>query len=945
MSICFSSIYLKFKESLLWSALITFAILFSANSWGQAPNSFIFESKSEPKRVGDIKPAYLTYSERPLPEVSIETVLKRYIHLFENSSSPDVKIDALNRINNLRAKYGLSSKKLKIDKVKQSQAVLESYDRIVDSGVFYQRMDELLYQTAKATSFTGNKEDSIKRLKLLVGLYPQSQLYDESQFRIAESYFELGQFAKAAAEYKKLLSFSHSDDFHQRAKFKLSWALFRMSNYFESGKIALKSLDYYPGLKNSVDLEGTPELYHELIIDTFRLLSIMFSKQDDVASIEALQDVTKQSDYTFHLYDSLFRFYLGRERFDDAASVTIAYTENYPEDFYAYRMAVNTINSYKAGEFDIKEWNAKESFISKFGIKSKYWAPLSLDEHKEVKPHLLSYLGELAHLYFIRMQNSKKSEETHKHAVRASDYYLELAQTEPSGDLNGEYVYLAAQANAEANQFKEAIALYERSAYLEKPHKYSDQSGYAAVLTYNQLRLQQNGLSDQQVIARRQHIEKYASAFNDNSQTPALLSVLANELMEAEEYAYAVDVSDRVISHSKASEKQKYLSSLVNAHGHFALENYFEAEKAYQAALLFKKADDRVHLRERLAASIYRQAELAQDPVESARLFLKVVDSVPESSISSKALYDASVKQLMLEDWPGAIATLSHFQSGYPEHELYEDSIEKLIYAYSKNGELISAAEALVKLAEISTNHERARDALFQAAEYYQESEFAYEANTLYEKFTMAYPDSFDLSLESYHRVISFYDSESLNKSAKTWREKLVKYEGDNKAQRSERSSYLAANASFQLADESFQTFIGAKLSLPLDKALKNKRKLMNQSVQQYEAIAKYGVSEFMSAATFKIGEIYRQLAYDLMASERPNSLDELQLEQYDILLEEQAYPFEEKALEIYSINTEKVPDGYYDNWIARTYDVLAKMNPTEYARDLKSLSNAENIY
>jgi len=81
------------------------------------------------------------------------------------------------------------------------------------------------------------------------------------------------------------------------------------------------------------------------------------------------------------------------------------------------------------------------------------------------------------------------------------------------------------------------------------------------------------------------------------------------------------------------------------------------------------------------------------------------------------------------------------------------------------------------------------------------------------------------------------------------------------------------------------------------------------------------------------------------MRSERPTTLTELQLEQYDILLEEQAYPFEEQALDIYKINLAKVPEGQYDKWIALSFQVLEEMNPTEYKREFKELIYADDIY
>jgi hypothetical protein len=69
------------------------------------------------------------------------------------------------------------------------------------------------------------------------------------------------------------------------------------------------------------------------------------------------------------------------------------------------------------------------------------------------------------------------------------------------------------------------------------------------------------------------------------------------------------------------------------------------------------------------------------------------------------------------------------------------------------------------------------------------------------------------------------------------------------------------------------------------------------------------------------------------MASERPRNLDDEAREQYDVLLEEQAFPFEEKAIELHETNARRTGDGVYDEWVQRSFDVLAKLMPARYAK------------
>ena len=99
--------------------------------------------------------------------------------------------------------------------------------------------------------------------------------------------------------------------------------------------------------------------------------------------------------------------------------------------------------------------------------------------------------------------------------------------------------------------------------------------------------------------------------------------------------------------------------------------------------------------------------------------------------------------------------------------------------------------------------------------------------------------------------------------------------------------------------------FNAIKLVAPLDKSLKSKRTQMEKVLTAYGKALDYGVAEVTTAATYGMGELYRQLGADLMASERPKGLDAEAKEQYDVLLEEQAFPFEEKSIELHETNAQ----------------------------------------
>ncbi len=81
------------------------------------------------------------------------------------------------------------------------------------------------------------------------------------------------------------------------------------------------------------------------------------------------------------------------------------------------------------------------------------------------------------------------------------------------------------------------------------------------------------------------------------------------------------------------------------------------------------------------------------------------------------------------------------------------------------------------------------------------------------------------------------------------------------------------------------------------------------------------------------MAELYHTLARDLMASERPKKLSAEEREQYDALLEEQAYPLEEQAIKLHELNTARTVDGVYDDSVQKSFKVLADMKPGRYGK------------
>ena len=151
---------------------------------------------------------------------------------------------------------------------------------------------------------------------------------------------------------------------------------------------------------------------------------------------------------------------------------------------------------------------------------------------------------------------------------------------------------------------------------------------------------------------------------------------------------------------------------------------------------------------------------------------------------------------------------------------------------------------------------------------------------------------------------------------------------------RTDRTKYLGATAALALAEPVAEAYRRIALVEPLKKNLALKKAKMEETLKAYAVAADYGVADVTTASTFRIATVYRDFGKALMSSERPKKMSKVEREQYDVLLEEQAFPFEEKAAEYHEVNARRASAGIYDQWVKRSFDALRELRPVRYGKN-----------
>ena len=71
-----------------------------------------------------------------------------------------------------------------------------------------------------------------------------------------------------------------------------------------------------------------------------------------------------------------------------------------------------------------------------------------------------------------------------------------------------------------------------------------------------------------------------------------------------------------------------------------------------------------------------------------------------------------------------------------------------------------------------------------------------------------------------------------------------------------------------------------------------------------------------------------------LLESERPAGLTEAEKVDYELVIEEEAFPFEERSIEVHTQNFELLAGGIYNPWIQKSLDKLTVLMPGRFAKN-----------
>jgi len=873
------------------------------------------------------------------------------------SDDPELRAEAMRRLGDLELEATeadqLTDNIESLDSTGYDNAV-GLYQQLLEAYPDYRRNDTVLYQLARAYEIGGRTDEALDVLNELVTKFPDTALIDEVQFRRGEMLFLRKNYNDAEAAYQDVRKYGEESRFFEQSLYKLGWSQFKLAwhedslePFFELLDRKIKGVDIGEGEERLASLKRAER---ELVEDTFRVLSISFSYMEGADSIDTFLQARQNPAYSYVIYSNLGDLYLEKERYVDAAETYQAFVEQDPFHAKAPILQVEVIEAYKQGGFPSLVLEGKKGFVERYGMDGEFWVRNPPEDNQAVAAYLKSNLNDLAQYYHAEAQRDGKKSD-YQEAANWYRKYLAYFPGEPdSANTN----FLLAEILFESEDFGAATAEYERTAYGYIDHDKSAEAGYAAILSYREHEKSLAGAAKDDW--HKKYLDsglKFADTYPDHPESGAVLTTVAEDLFAQNEFDLAIAVGQAVVAKQPPVEpKLARTAWTVIAHSQFDLQNFTAAEAAYYSLRSFTPADDMTsgqQIKDRIASSIYKQGEKARDAgdLETAVThFTRLGQVVPDSDIRATAEYDAAAALINLQAWDRASGVLEKFRSDYPDSEFTDDVSQKLAVTYLESGQSDQAAAEFERISRAgSSTDDVRREALWKASELYKKSGTLSSEQRVLNDIVLRYPNPLAESVEARYRLLEIARQTGNEQERLARLNELVQVDAMAGAQRTDRTRFLAATASLELADPVRERFVVVKLAQPLASSLKLKKSLMEEVIAAYTGAADYGVAEVTTAATFRLGEVYEQFSSDLMDSDRPVDLDADALEQYELLLEEQAFPFEEKAIDLYKANANRAPDGVYDEWVRQSFERLAGLMPARYAKKERSEDVVTALY
>ncbi len=698
--------------------------------------------------------------------------------------------------------------------------------------------------------------------------------------------------------------------------------------------------------------------------------------------------------WRWRVFNALASLYSTQDRPKDAADTLALFAQQQPLHAQAPVLLSRVVQIHEQAGFASLALQAKTEYVERYGVDSAFRRanPAGWEAAQALVQTHLEALAR--HHHALAQQPRLAAAERTAAQTEALRWYRRWLASFPQHPHTPGLHFLMAEILFDMRQHQAAATAFEAVAYRapDTPQAAAPapraEAGYAALLAHAAL-VQAAAEPTARAAAQQASADsagRFAQVFAADTRSAAVLVNRADLLFQLAQPEAAVQAAQTALAQADAGQNlspaQRRTAHTVLAHSAFDSGRFADAEAAYTAALasglnMPGGQEAQAALAERRVVSIYRQGEAARTAGELRSAVLHFERAATAAAAGQgvaaellvTARFDAASSLVQLQDWPAAAAALQAFRQRHPGHALQAQVAPQLAAVHLGRQHWAAAAGEFEHIADNHRDPEVARSARWQVAEL--QAKALAEGTALpaearpaasprppsraagarnprklpalpaavatsaqaWERYLAAHPQPLEPALQARLHLATLLAAHGQAVRATALQQQVLDTERAAGEARTLHSRLLAGQAALALAEPTAVAYRSVALVEPLVRQLKLKKQRLQTALDAYGLAAETGVAEVTTAASFHTATLYQDFGQALLQSQRPKKLSTLEREQYDVMLEEQAFPFEERAIGLHEANTAHSASGLWGPWVQRSLEALAKLKPARYGK------------
>ncbi len=777
--------------------------------------------------------------------------------------------------------------------------------------------DALLYGIAYALYEEGREQEAMQAFEELVRDYPPSTYFIEASFRLGEYYYDIYQNIDAMDAYLRVLEFPKSG-FYDKALYKMGWLYYRIDEIEDSASSFLKAFER----------SGT---YKKGGFQDEALSGVVMSLGRFADHTKALEFLNRQlvTDNSATVYFKLADRLVAETRYREALKVYQSFVEKFPVSDKLPFIFDQMAHLYDNLDDKKKSTEMRFLLITRFNpesLKAGGDAEASGDLAKLVADSIITLLRESQRTAGKAATGGGRDAAALTRIIRIARIYNESFV---EGKLRKEVTVALAEALFEMEYYSKAASEYENAVALEDDLKKAGDIAYTAFLTYEIVfyRYDKNKRATTDIVRKLAMVlTSYRSKFEKADKLQQVIYKMADVYARAGNYALASSLVADIAMGKDAARAYKKAADFALSGGDLA-----GAEPLYSKLVSLEGGSEN---KEKLSAIRYKLAEGLFDQGELAA----ARDKFNEAYATSKRSKVAESSLIM-------IARIEMEEGEGDEFRAFKAAVMRIV----KHNTLSRAP--VVLLVEAGRMIEDVEPAVAAGLYLYgaglakgsaESFKLYYASALLYEKAEM--PVDQEKALRSALRSkgvvpalrpeltyrLGFLQME-LGRGSSALR--TLKPLTDSKTM----DDMYVIKARLLLLASRLEDYKELRLTHPFEKTLKRKTQLIERLVRDYTRIAAKASTvapEVLPQVFFSMGSAFENFRDSIINSDRPRGLTKDEKIEYQFLLEEMAYPYDERSVEAYEKTLKSaLVQSLYDKWLFKGVARLAYLRPVLYKR------------